>query len=215
MRSGCIECHSQLYNVGVARIFPRSEPIQVLIYSALTLGLYDLVWITRTQTIMQSAGMVIRRPKAMGFIKCMQAVCLLISFILLYTVFLAPGMTHSRVPSQECMFEFSIKTEKANPYYKPMSDDCKRQYDEYYRQVEASTEVAYGFFFVLVFGLVLPPIYMLFAKGWYDEFCSGIEKLTDGRVESRFTALMLGYFPVGIGIALLQYRLNALPDSKS
>jgi len=112
-----------------------------------------------------------------------------------------------------CWADYTINQASGPSSGVKVSDSCRAQVDAFYEAQNVQVQMIYGFYIVIVFGIILTPIYAIIAKNWVNDFCLGIQKLTNGYLSGMVVAFLLSYFSIGTGIALVQQRINVINAS--
>jgi hypothetical protein len=196
------------------RLRPQSVSA-LFIKSCLTFGLYNLKWISDIQRQLAAAGIVTAKLGPILFVHIISAACSLLGVLLMGTLIFAPNVVSPPSPQPNCWAAYVIHQSVVHGELLQSGVDasvayttvCQQQVEDYFYYMDISGYWWWGFAFGIVFGIVLVPIYMLFARRWYSSFSLGIQKATNGRVSGYLVAFLLSAFGP-IGIALIQKEIN-------
>jgi hypothetical protein len=192
------------------------SPIKIVILNFLTLGFYEIVWLSETrQEMVAKYGVEIPPAKTIGVVYWFQWLAVLLALVSLGLAFNQWNTVAAKPPilqpSQNCFLQYA---ETNGPGAKPastLSSICKSTVDNYFAASdERSNEEMKGFYFAgAFFGLVIAGLLSVFVTvRWLKQYALGVEIVTKGQVSKGKALQYLSSTPPYFHIPKIQSAFN-------
>lgn len=179
----------------------KRSPAKVLFYSALTLGLYDLLWLSKTRReLMAETGIRIQRMTWLVALYFFRIIALGVALLCLFAILTAPSKMHI---DQACWSEYVLSTAPETSATITLSTKCRNQLEQRQAAIDHKTSATRVLIVVTLLALASTVVY----PRWLKSYIRAVEQVTNGKLNQTAAMFLLYAAPI-YGTALVQQAFN-------
>lgn len=182
----------------------KRSPNKIFLYSILSLGVYDLVWLSRTRKeLIRLTSIPMPRFGWFLSLHILRLLLAIATVVLWLGVYTANQQSVRQTVTPECWSEYvlAIVPETADSH--TVSAACKDTVEASRRALNREDTLGKGFAATLVLLLIATVVYPF----WLRNYGLAVRRVTDGKMSQAATTVGLMFAPA-LTMAMLQYLFN-------